>query len=107
MCDWRIESSAGVLVGSGDERTIIERALKAIEWGRLREIKVSCPSLDLATPFDPDLSLYTFSASGFEEDQWTLFTPDGMAFTAHAGGRCHYHPSSQVAASSQGGPQSG
>ena len=82
-----------MLAGSDDEREIIKQRLNSANWGSVREVEIIYPALDLALTFDSGLSIHTCSASSVQDNQWILYTPDGMALTIGGGGRYQYGPS--------------
>jgi len=86
MCNWRLESPSGVLVGSSDERETIEKALNTMHWGSVSEAIVDEPALDLRLSFASGHRLKTFSSESTGEDQWILYTPDGMAISVNGRG---------------------
>ena len=92
ICHWRIESLQEMAVGSDDQRKDIESTLKALNPVVIRSIEVLYPSLDLIIVYTSGWVIRTFSAASNQEDQWTVYTSEGMALTAHGGGLYDFEP---------------
>ena len=80
-CSWTVESQEGVVCGSespnhNDGEMV--NGLKKLLGGRVYDIKLSRPSLDLHIEFDNGLTLKLFCitiASEEDGDNYTVFTP--------------------------------
>jgi hypothetical protein len=92
MCNWRIETSTEIICCSGDDPGHIRSRIDNCSWGSVQQVVVREPSLDLNIAFGSGHTVRTFISSSTEDDQWMLFAPDKMVFTAHGGGRCDLLP---------------
>jgi|SRR5215469_14387608 len=85
-CAWRIHREGRVLIASGDDREVIERAISRLEWGALRKAVVDSLALDVRLEFADHLELLAFTNHRYRYEQWELFKPEGRVLTANAGG---------------------
>jgi hypothetical protein len=92
MCNWRVETATGVMCCSGDDPAYIKDMLGKCAWGQAHHTAIDEPGLDFEISFNSGHVVRTFISSSTDENQWMLYSPNGMVMIAHGGGRCEYLP---------------
>jgi hypothetical protein len=85
-CAWRIQRGGRILIASGDDREIIERAVNRLRPGALRKATVDSETLDIRLEFADGVELVAFANHRYRYEQWELFQPEGRVLIANAGG---------------------
>lgn len=75
QCAWRIDKNDKPVVGSEDDRKIIEKLVKCIEGKVLKKFEILTDSFDAKLTFSGNIVLYLFSHITVEVEQWMLYTP--------------------------------
>ena len=89
MCHWRLATREAIIVGSEDDKELIDRVFNEVNLGTLDKASTSTPSHDLHLLFSSGVTLSTFTTSASATDQWTqwrLFCPDDKVWVVNGGG---------------------
>jgi hypothetical protein len=84
MCQWRIETSHAIIVGSEDDQEFIDATLARAELGVVTDAITQPPSYDLSLTFTSGIQLKTFCASAAAREDWNnwyLYLPNGNVWT--------------------------
>ena len=87
QCVWRLEKKNRVLIGALDDQDEIREKIPILQHKTILSIKINPHFLDIEIIFSGNLALRCFS-SKLDEEQWVLYRPDGLAFSASTLGDC-------------------
>jgi hypothetical protein len=82
LCAWRLDQNLDPLVGSADDRELIEPKIQILENKKLLSAKITSNSFDLVLDFEDNITLYLFSFQVADHEQWLLYTPEKKTFIA-------------------------
>jgi hypothetical protein len=82
MCAWRIDMNKSPLIGSNDPREKIEKHVIELEKRTLTGIQILNDAFDAKFQFGTEIDLYLFSTNTDQYEQWMLYMPNEMVFTA-------------------------
>ncbi len=95
MCAWRIDQHNMPLVGSNDDREIIQNYLRKLDNKTITNIRVLNTSFDVVFSFEDGIELYLFSSDTKENEHWKFYTSNNKVFTAGPGHLCSYKNDSE------------
>jgi len=93
QCAWRIDKAGKPVVGSEDDRKIIEKLVKIIENKVLKKFDILTNSFDAKLTFSGGIVLYLFSYITVEVEQWKLFAPGNKVLVTGPGTKWSYRDS--------------
>ncbi|MEP7134621.1 MAG: hypothetical protein ABI904_06785 [Chloroflexota bacterium] len=83
---WRLETEKEVIVGSEDERSILEDAIQQLNGTLLNSVTITRPAFDTIFEFDGLNKIRVFPLSFHDDcEYWMLYTPDGNVLTVGPG----------------------
>ncbi len=85
MSAWRLNRNKEPILGSGDERDVINEKLSVLEGRKYISGKIINNSFDCLLEFEENISLNLFSFYIADSRQWMLFTPQKRTFIAGPG----------------------
>lgn len=85
MSAWRLNLNQDPILGSGDEREIVNEKLLILEGRKFISGKIINDSFDCLLEFEGNITLHVFSFCTSDSRQWMLFTPQKKTFIAGPG----------------------
>jgi hypothetical protein len=96
MCAWRLEKNNKFIVGSGADRSELEKVVQMMEGMSIDSIEILPVAGDTIIYFEEELVLRIFSVYSSEDELWMLFTPDGNVLYIGPGTNWYYEPADSV-----------
>jgi hypothetical protein len=85
MSAWRLNQNKEPILGSGDEKDVVNQKLPILEGKKFISGKIINSSFDCHFEFEGNISLNLFSFYIADSRQWMLFTPQKKTFIAGPG----------------------
>lgn len=95
-CGWRLQAGSEVLTSSEDRHEYMDPALERLNGKFITSIEIERPSMLTTVTFTEDLFLRLFPIRAereYDEDFWTLYTPDRDALIIGPGTQWKYRRS--------------
>lgn len=94
-CHWRVFTAAEMLAEDEDSQARIDAAMRPLDGQKLTAFRFDGASRATILDFDLGVTLRTCAYAVDEDEQWSLYQPDGLVLTCRADGKFSLGPGSE------------